>query len=301
MVGTMKNFLLLLLYSIPLWSQGATASTKQNNVVMPLSQAITLGVIQGMTEFLPVSSTGHMILANDYIFHVPEVQKDSWNDYLVCIQLGTILTLLFFYRRDIRRILRGCCGKDTAGFRLGWNVGLAFVPAGLLGFLCDGYLQEKLYNPPCIAWALAIGGCFIFFIESWRVKHAPRYASVYDLTVRSALTIGLCQCIALWPGFSRSLATIVGSFLIGLSLVESIHFSFLLGLLTSFVATLYKLLKHSDALFHMLSQSVAWIGIGVAFVLGLLTIHLFLQYLQKYGLKIFGYYRLLLAIILSIS
>lgn len=297
----MKNILLLLLCVLPLWAQGAAASTQQNDIAMPLSQAVTLGAIQGMTEFLPVSSTGHMILANHYIFHVPEAQKDSWNDYLVCIQLGTILTLLLFYRRDIGRILRGCCGKDTDGFRLGWNVGLAFVPAGLLGFFCDGYIQQKLYNPLCIAWALAIGGYFISLIESWRVKHAPRYASVYNLTARSALAIGLCQCIALWPGFSRSLATIIGSLLVGLSLVESIRFSFLLGLLTSTVATLYKLLKHSDALLHMLSQSMAWVGIGVAFVLGLLTIHLFLRYLQRHGLKIFGYYRILLAIILTIS
>lgn len=267
------------------------------------SHAATLGVFQGITEFLPVSSTGHMILVNDCFFKSTEnIQvQNSVENYMVCIQLGTILTLLLFYRKDVFRILNGWfLRKDQAGFNLGLNVGVAFIPAGLLGFILDGFIQEHFYNKSFIALSLLVGGGVILWLERLRQKKSGALNDIYKLPLRTAVIIGLFQTIALWPGFSRSLATIMGGIIVGLTLTQAIKFSFLLGLLTSSVATLYKLLKHGSEIFQSIPIDTYLLGIAVAFIVGISTISLFLRFLQKNGLKIFGYYRILIGLLLSI-
>ena len=271
-----------------------------NSVKITTSQTITLGAIQGITEFLPVSSTGHMILANEKIFSVSQnenTRKKAIDSYMVCIQLGTILTLLLFYRKQICRIFWGCLGKDRIGFKLGFNVGIAFIPAGLIGFLLDGFIQAYFYNSLWISIALIAGGFVILNLKKIN-RNRCACKDIYDLSLRSAWVIGLFQVIALWPGFSRSLATILGGIWIGFSLIQAVHFSFLLGLLTSTVATLYKFLKHSDVLLQYIDGTSAWLGIGIAFILGMLTIKIFFKFLQKHDLTMFGYYRIFIGIIL---
>ncbi len=291
----MYKILFLLLALLP-------CGVKAEEAAVSKAQAATLGVVQGIMEFLPVSSTGHMILVNECCFKTSghdHVQK-SLEDYMVCIQLGTILTLLLFYRRDVIRILKGWfLGKDKIGFQLGLNVGVAFIPAGLLGFLLDGFIQTHFYNKTFIALSLFIGGAIILWLERFRAKHPGHIEDVYNLSLRSAIIIGLFQMIALWPGFSRSLATIMGGIIVGLTLIQAIKFSFLLGLLTSFVATVYKLLKHGSDIFQTIPMDTYLLGIVLAFIVGISTIALFLRFLQKNGLKIFGYYRLLIGVLLS--
>ena len=265
-------------------------------------QAVALGVVQGTTEFLPVSSTGHMILVNEIFFKdtYKTEQKAQIDNYMVCIQLGTILTLLLFYRKYVLRILKGWIGRDKLGFRLGLNVGVAFIPAGLLGFFCDGFIQENFYTRNFIATALWVGGLMILLLEIYR-KHRPaRMDDIYQLTLRSALAIGLFQVIALWPGFSRSLATIMGGIVVGLNIVQAINFSFLLGLLTSTVASGYKLLKGGTDFLNAIPWDTGLLGILVAFVVGMSTIAVFLRYIKGNGLKIFGWYRIFVGILLSI-
>ena len=144
--------------------------------------------------------------------------------------------------------------------------------------------------------AILVGGFFVFWLESYR-KRQVEQKTIHQLSWQSALGIGLFQCIALWPGFSRSLATIGGGILCKLSLLQAIQFSFLLDLLTSLVATAYKLLKHGSEIFQTFDPSNVCLGIAMAFGVGLLTINLFIKYLEHHGLKIFGYYRILLALI----
>ena len=275
-------------------------SADSDSAKIMTAQAVALGAIQGITEFLPVSSTGHMILANEKMFSVSQngnAQKEAIDSYMVCIQLGTILTLLLFYRKQICRIFLGCLGKDRVGFKLGFNVGIAFIPAGLIGFLLDGFIQAYFYNSLWISIALIAGGFVILNLKKISRKRKA-YRDIYDLSLCSAWVIGLFQVIALWPGFSRSLATILGGIWIGFNLIQAIHFSFLLGLLTSTVAMLYKFLKHSDVLLQYIDGASAWLGIGTAFVLGMLTIKIFFKFLQKHDLTVFGYYRIFIGIIL---
>ena len=155
---------------------------------IPLSQAVTLGVIQGITEFLPVSSTGHMIIANECFFHASQQSKSlqaALNNYMVCINLGTLLVLLLFFRNDVRRILNGLCGKDTKGFKLAFNLGIAFVPAGILGLLTDKTL-ERFYTPTCVATGLMLGSIGIRPLQFIR-----RESSVYRAVANRRAVAGV--------------------------------------------------------------------------------------------------------------
>ena len=289
---------LLLLFSIATHTYADETDTKSTEKI-PLSQAVTLGVVQGVTEFLPVSSTGHMIIANECFFHASkqsEIVRSALNNYMVCINLGTLLVLLLYFQSDIRRILNGLCGKDTKGFRLGLNLGIAFVPAGILGLLTDKSL-EHFYTPTCVATGFILGSIGIFLTERFRKTHKNIYDDIYDLPISKALCIGLLQTVALWPGFSRSLATILGGIWIGLNLIQALRFGFLLGLVTTALATAYKFLKHGDVLCRTMDGSTAWIGIGVSFLIGLAVVTFLFEFLKKHGLRIFGYYRLVLGII----
>ena len=203
------------------------------------------------------------------------------------------------YRKDILRIIRGVLGKDTIGFKLGWNVCLAFIPAGLAGFFLDDYIQN-FYNRTCVANALIVGGISLLVMEYFRSYSRQKVKDLYAMSWMAALGIGLFQMIALWPGFSRSLATIMGGICVGLNLVQAIHFSFLLGLLTSLVATGYKFLKNGSEIFMLMDSSTCFLGILVAFLVGISTIYYFFKYLEKNGLNIFGYYRIFVGVLLFV-
>ncbi|MDR0647287.1 MAG: undecaprenyl-diphosphate phosphatase [Puniceicoccales bacterium] len=276
-------------------------------VHLDVGHACALGLTQGITEFLPVSSTGHMILVNelflksgtDYLGKVLNSTQIALNHYMVCIQLGTIWVLILFYRREIKKMLAGLTGKNSEGLRLALHMVVAFIPVGLLGFVGGDWIQTHLYNRSCVLAAVFTGGIFIFFVENYRKRRQVRW-TLDNMPLKVALGIGLFQLIALWPGFSRSLATIVGGIMLGMSLVQSIHFSFLLGLLTSTIATGYKFLKNGSEMLQSLDAVSMLMGIMVAFAVGLVTIHAFFGYLKKNGLGIFGYYRLGLAVIFTI-
>jgi undecaprenyl-diphosphatase len=271
------------------------------------SHALILGVTQGVTEFLPVSSTGHMLLINECYF-----KTDRWttqraqralDDYIVCIQIGTILTLLFVYRREIRRILRGFLGRDALGFRLGVNVGVAFVPAGVCGFLFGDWFRRYGYGKWGVAGGLIAGALLVLITNRRRMlpsKNEP-HRNVFAIPMRVAIGVGICQLLALWPGMSRSLTTILGGVWLGLSLAQSVHFSFLLGLCTSVVATAYTLIKHGPEMFQHLSISSMTIGVVSAAILGFVTVWGFFRFLKNHTLIVFAYYRLILAVVVGCS
>ncbi|OHE74123.1 MAG: hypothetical protein A2Y14_05855 [Verrucomicrobia bacterium GWF2_51_19] len=272
-------------------------ATRSNAAELRYKEAAALGAVQGITEFLPVSSTGHMIVAHEVFSDKgPQAleQKSLIDKYLVVVQLGSICALLWVYFGRIKSILRGFLGRDWRGLKLGVLLITAFVPTGIAGLLLDGWIQTALYSTKTVAITLILGGVLIWFSEKYKT-HSRK--NVDALTFKNALTIGFFQCIALIPGTSRSLMTILAGYWVGLSRVEAVTFSFLLGLLTSSTATAYKILKEGPSLLS-LSFGPTFLGCTIAFILSLLTARWLLTYIQHHTLIPFAYYRILFGLML---
>jgi undecaprenyl-diphosphatase UppP len=204
---------------------------------MTLGQALILGVVEGITEFLPISSTGHLLLAQRVMGVAPRgsegasspSKKEASDAYAISIQGGAIIAVLLLYRRRIWSMALGALGRDPAGFQLAIRLCAAFLPAALLGLLLERTIKHYLFGPWPIVVAWFGGGLGIFLVSRIVPK---RGRPMEELQLKAALLIGLFQCLAMWPGVSRSLATIVGGLLCGLSMKAAVEFSFLLGLVT---------------------------------------------------------------------
>ncbi len=253
-----------------------------------LGIAFLLGLVEGLTEFLPVSSTGHLILVGHWVGYTGE-KADTFE---VFIQFGAILAvLLVFYRRFLGLWPRpGQTG--FRGWRALWLLFLATLPAVVLGKLFHGTIKEHLFNPLTVCGGLALGGLFILAVERWQPKR--RFADIDALDARSAFAIGCFQCLALWPGMSRASSTILGGILMGLDRKQAAEFSFLAAVPVIFGATIYDLYKS----WHLLSASdlpFFATGFVVAFFTAWAAIRFFLGYLASHTLSVFGWYRLGLA------
>jgi undecaprenyl-diphosphatase len=260
-------------------------------------QAAILGAVEGLTEFLPVSSTGHLILAA----RAMGLSGTAIDAYEVVIQGGALLAVVWLYRERVADILRGLVGTHARGRALLLKLLVAFLPAALLGLLTHRWIKEHLFGAQPVAAALLVGGVAILVIERWRRRSAnaaPRYATVDDFPLRMALLIGLAQCLSLWPGTSRALATILSALLLGAAPVAAAEFSFLLALPTLGMATLYDFVKHRDALLgpDLGGPAPVATGLVVAAVVAGLAITTFLRYLNRRGLAPFGWYRIALAV-----
>lgn len=271
---------------------------------MSLVQAVVLGAVEGVTEYLPVSSTGHLILAQRIMgIGQTAASKEAADAYSVCIQIGAILAVLGVFFPHVRRLGNGLIGRDPDGRRLLIQIALAFLPAALVGLTLSGPIKTYLFGlwPVVIAWAA--GGAAILGV-AW---HYRRRSSVQGdgvelerLTYRGALLIGVLQCVAVWPGVSRSLVTIVGGVLAGLNLPAAVLFSFLLGALTLTAATLHDGWSHGQLLLEHYSLGNMIVGGVVALGTAMVSVKWMLSYLQRNGLAIFGTYRLVLALIVAI-
>ena len=182
---------------------------------MTFLEAVVLGLVEGITEYLPISSTGHLILAAWLLGLDDPARRDAVDAFVVVVQGGAILAVLGLYRARVRRMAAGLAGLDEAGLRLALRLLVAFLPAAVLGFLLDDLLEAKLFHAVPVLAALAIGGVLMIAIGRRGSAAAPQ-AALEDVTMRQALLIGVLQCFALWPGTSRSMATIVGGTLVGL-------------------------------------------------------------------------------------
>lgn len=274
---------------------------------MTLTQALILGAVEGLTEYLPVSSTGHLLIAESIMgigkqdSASPEQNakaKEAADAYTICIQAGAILAVLGLYARRVKGMVLGLVGKDKDGFRMVLNLVAGFLPAAVIGLLFNKTIKAYLFGTWPVVAAWFVGGLAILAI-SWRNrrrKGKARYGKPLDeLKVRMALVIGFMQCIAMWPGVSRSLITIVGGLVVGLSLSAAVEFSFLLGLVTLSAATLYDALKHGQVMLQMYDAASLSAGLAAAFVFAVLSIKWMVAYLNNHSLAIFGYYRVLLA------
>ena len=268
---------------------------------MSLGQAAILGTIEGLTEFLPVSSTGHLLVAQRImgIGTESEEAKDAADAFAICIQLGAILAVLLLYWGRVRGMALGLLGKDPAGLALLGRIIVAFLPAAIIGLLFSDVIKEHLFGPWPVVLAWAVGGAAILAVAARREGRREGGLTLEAMTVRMALLIGVLQCVAMWPGVSRSLVTIVGGVLAGLSVAAAVEFSFLLGLLTLSAATIHDGIRHGSRMAETYSSTALFVGLVFAFVSALIAVHWMVGYLKRHGLSIFGWYRLAIAVVVA--
>jgi undecaprenyl-diphosphatase len=273
---------------------GDHPSDNQPGNRMSLTQAAILGVVEGVTEYLPVSSTGHLLLAQRImgIGAGSESDKEAADAYAICIQGGAIIAVLGLYFSRVRQMLLGLIGKNPAGLRLLVAVAAGFLPAAVIGLALNTTIKAYLFGPWPVVAAWLAGGVAILVVSAKRSGRSTVVGvSLEQLSWKMALIIGFAQCIAMWPGVSRSLVTIVGGVLVGLSLPAAVEFSFLLGVVTLGAATCYDALKHGEAMLRTFPLEALLVGLLFAFISAVLSIKWMVSYLNRHGLAIFGYYR----------
>ena len=256
----------------------------------PLAKAALLGLIEGVTEFIPVSSTGHLILASHWLGETGEAAKT----FDIFIQLGAILAIVWLYRVRLGRALVSA-RTDPVSRRFLLNLVIAFLPAAIVGFLAHDWIKTRLFTPTVVAVALMVGGVLILLIE--RLRPRERVADVSEVPPRTALGIGLAQVLSLIPGTSRSGATIMGGYALGLSRRAATEFSFFLSIPVMFAATLYDLLKSRGAL-SAADAPVFAVGFVVAFVSAVVVVKAFLGYVSHHSFAAFAWYRIALGVVL---
>lgn len=259
-----------------------------------LIKALIMGIVEGLTEFLPVSSTGHLIIAGDLLRFLDREQR---NLFEIFIQLGAILAVCWEYRRKLIHAVAGVASEEKS--RQFWmNLVIAFIPAAFLGLLFATKIKEFLFSPIPVAAAFVIGGLAILWAE--RRKHTITVEEADNMTGRDALKIGLAQCFALIPGTSRSGATIIGGLLFGLSRKAATEFSFFLAIPTLTAAALYDLYKHRT----LLDADLSWVlaaGFIASFLFALLAIRGLIRYISRHDFVVFAWYRIAFGVLVLLT
>lgn len=286
---------------------------------MDVWESIVLGIVEGLTEYLPVSSTGHLIIAQ-YLMGLEE--SEALSAYEICIQGGAILAVLGLY---FPRVVQMWCGvrsvampalgrffprmaqkcpppseQSRAGWRLLINLIIAFMPAAIVGLTCSSYIKAFLFNAPTVAIAWAVGGMAILIYVRQREKSGlgANGKPLEALSVRDALCIGAMQCIAMCPGVSRSLMTMLGGLTVGLSVAAAVEFSFLLGLITLGAATCFDAVKHGAEMLHTIGWVPMLVGTLTAWISALIAVKWMVAYLNRHSLAIFGWYRIAASVVI---
>ena len=288
-------------------SAAPTAPADEQQKQLTTTQAVILGIVEGLTEYLPISSTGHLLVTKDLLgMHTSgadmarqAIETGAINAYLVCIQFGAILAILFVCAHRFKKILKGLFQGDADGRRLLANLILALLPAVVIGLMLEGPIKKYLFGtyPVIVAWFVG-GGVILFISFYFKTWHRDLHQGkeIEDIGPKMAIFIGVAQCLAMWPGVSRSLATILGGLFLGLSMKATVEFSFLLGAVTLIAASAYDVLKHGSDMLAVLEIRSMFLGLVFAFVAAVLSVKWMIHYLNKYGLEIFGYYRIVLAL-----
>jgi undecaprenyl-diphosphatase len=259
-------------------------------------KACVLGVVEGVTEYLPISSTGHLLVTSR-LLDLPEDGKggDALKSYEIAIQFGAILAVLVLYRRRIWIMVEGLVGRSEQGRRLLSCVAIAFVPAAVVGLISERVIKDVLFGVGPVAFAWFVGGVAVIVLSRRGLVGPTGGRSLESLTTRDAVVIGGAQVLALWPGTSRSLVTIVAAVLIGLSMEAAVEFSFLLGFVTLGAATGYETLKDGKLMIDSFGVAIPLIGLLAAFLAAVVSIKWMVGYLQRHDLSIFGWYRIAVA------
>lgn len=279
--------------------------------------AFALGLVEGFTEYLPVSSTGHLILANSFLKLdsdeplldnsgrtvlnadlKPYTMKDAADAYAIVIQFGAIAAVAILYWQYVLKMLMGLLGRNPAGLRLLVNLVAAFMPAAVIGMLFHSAIEEYLFGVKPVIIALAAGALLMFVVQKYydsKNARGARFVNMEDLSLRQSLLIGVLQCAAMWPGTSRSMMTILGGYIAGMRPAGSAKFSFLLGLATLTAASLFKTYKDGAAVVQTLSVAPLAFGMIVAFVSAAVSVKWMVGFLTRRGLAPFAWYRLAVA------
>lgn len=250
-------------------------------------KAIVLGAVEGITEYLPVSSTGHLLVTQRLLGLGSGAGKTAADTYAVAIQVGAIFAVVALYWTRLASMLAGLFGRDTVGRDLLVRVLVAFAPAAVVGVALESTIKDHLFGPWPVIAAWAVGGVFLLV---W--KPGPGRTALEQMTLRSALLIGVAQVLAMWPGVSRSLVTIVAALAVGMTLAAAIEFAFLLGLLTLTAATVLDLGKDGETLVSDYGWSTPLLGTVVAFVTAYIAVRGMVAYLRTKPLAHFGVYRI---------
>jgi undecaprenyl-diphosphatase len=249
---------------------------------MNIIQSIVLSIIEGLTEFLPVSSTGHMILASS-VLNIPE---DTFvKTFEISIQIGAIMAIVLLYTK-----------RYLKEFSLYLKLGIAFIPTGIIGFLAYPYIKAYLFNPIVVTVSLISGGIILILIDKKASGLEGKIVAIESISYKNAFLIGLFQSVSMIPGVSRAAATIIGGIFNGLDKKHAIEFSYLLAVPTMFVASGYNLYKTS---IEFSGHEIFLIGLGivVAFIIALIAVKVFVRFVENYGFKYFGYYRIIIGIL----
>jgi undecaprenyl-diphosphatase len=257
--------------------------------IIILLKIILLGIIEGVTEFLPVSSTGHLIVFGQFI----KFDESFSKTFDIVIQLGAILAIVAIYKDKLLDILQNIKKEKSQKFVI--NLFFAFLPAALAGFLLHGYIKGYLFSPLTVALALILGGIVMIIIEN--IRHKGSVTNIDNVTYKTAFYIGLAQMLALVPGVSRSAATIMGGLLAGLNRKTAAEFSFFLAIPVMFCATFYDLIKEAG---NIDASAILYIlaGFVVAFITAFIVVKWFIKFISHNNFKPFAYYRIALGLII---
>ena len=277
------------------------AATKAGDALLSIPEAILLGVVEGLTEYLPISSTGHLTVTEQLLgLRDTDAAKDAADAYAIAIQAGAILAVLGLYRRRIATALMAVAGRGpdpVGGRRLAVAIVAGFLPAAIAGLLLGDTIKEHLFGvwPVVVAWF--VGGVVIL---AWPPAGGRTGRALEAITLRDGLLIGLVQILALWPGVSRSLMVILAALAVGLSIEASVEFAFLLGLVTLGAATLYETLDKGGTIVDQFGVSAPIVGFVAAFLSAAAAVVWMVSYVQRRGLAIFGWYRIVIAAIVAV-
>ena len=332
----MRKVIFLLVLTLVPFASGQSKSSALAPVSAPapiaelnVVDAIILGVVEGVTEFLPISSTGHLIIATRLLhlesaqpltsrdgqplWHkkpspqhpegVPLTLKLAADTYTVVIQFGAIAAVALLYWTPLMSMLLGLLGRDPAGLRLLLNILIAFIPTVVLGLLAHDWINRTVFSVGAVIIAQIAGAFLMLYAEFWRRRRAvltPARADFVDLTPRGAAAIGALQCVAMWPGTSRSMTTIVGGYFAGLDPRRAAEFSFLLGFVTLSAAAIFKSYKSGAAMIQVFGWSHTLLGAAIAAITAAICVRFLVQWLTRHGLAAFAYYRLALAAVLAV-
>jgi undecaprenyl-diphosphatase len=270
-------------------------------------EAFVFGIVEGVTEFLPISSTGHLILTKEFLVDLSSLsrsEQDAIHAYLIVIQVGAIIAVAILYAQRIIAIILGFWGFDPAGKKLGLNIICAFIPAALLGPILDDWIEVFLFGATPVGIALIVGAVLMGWAEKRkkRSEGVDGYSekSLECLSMRDSLIVGLLQCVAMCPGTSRSMMTIVGGYFVGLSRKHSAEFSFLLGLVTLTAAAGYKVITKGTTLLQSLEIGPMLFGCLIAGFSAALSVRWLVGFLTHHGLGLFVWYRVIFGIIVLI-
>jgi undecaprenyl-diphosphatase len=264
--------------------------------MIDILKAVLFGIVQGITEWLPISSTGHMILVNEFV--ALNVTPEFWDAFLVVIQFGSILAVVVLFWNKIFPFdfkKKPVIKKDI--FTLWFKIAVACIPAVVIGMPFDDIFSGLFYNYVCVAVALIVFGVLFLVVETRNKRVKPRVVELSDITYKMAFVIGIWQLIAaIFPGTSRSGATIIGALLLGISRTVAAEFTFFLAIPVMFGASLLKLLK-AGLTFSAGEWSILLVGMAVAFIVSIVVIRFLMGYIKKHDFRIFGWYRIILGIV----